>query len=159
MVELMFYNSNHYDDLNYNLNEEQSKFTFTIDFCINERKDLYDSCKNIITIINNRKPVGFFILDMGKDKLLLKNNENAILLRTLSINPNTQGQGIGKKAMSQLSDFVLQNYENINEILLSVHKYNISANKLYLSAGFVDTTLEILSPTGEDLSILSLKLL
>lgn len=61
--------------------------------------------------------------------------------------------------MSQLSDFVLQNYENVNEILLTVHKYNISANKLYLSAGFVDTTLEILSPTGEDLSILSLKLL
>ena len=158
MVELIHYNPDHYDDLNYKLNDEQTKFTFTIDFCINVRKDLLDSSKNIITIVNNKKPVGFFVLDVGSDKFSLKNNENSILLRTLSVNPNTQGQGIGKNAMLQLSTFVKQNYKNINEIILSVHKYNNSANKLYLSVGFEDTKIEILSPIGEDLSVFSLQL-
>ena len=158
MIELMTYNAYHYNDLNYKLNEKQEKFTFTIDYCINKRKDLDSNFKKVVTILSDKKPVGFFILDIGKDKFSLKNNENALLLRSLSVNPNTQGQGIGKNAILQLPTFVKNNYKNINEIILSVHKYNIHANKLYLSVGFEDTKFEVLSPEGEELSVLSLRL-
>ncbi|WDF61915.1 GNAT family N-acetyltransferase [Flavobacterium sp. KACC 22758] len=158
MVELEMYKENHYSDLNYALNEEQSKFTYTIDYCINERNDLEDRNKTIVTILEDKAPAGFFILDFGNDKLELKNNDSAILLRSLSVNPNTQGKGIGKRSMLQLRGFVAQYFSNVNEVLLSVHKNNISASKLYYSVGFVDTEFEVLSPAGEVLSVLSLSI-
>lgn len=156
MVELELYKENHYSDLNYTLNQEQAKFTYTINYCINERNDLEDRNKTIVTILEDKTPVGFFILDFGKDKFELKNNDSAILLRSLSVNPNTQGKGIGKKSMSQLKNFISENFSDVNEVLLSVHKNNISANKLYYSVGFVNTEFEVLSPVGEDLCVLSL---
>jgi N-acetylglutamate synthase-like GNAT family acetyltransferase len=37
------------------------------------------------------------VLDFGKDKFELTDNESSVLVRSLSVNPQMQGRGIGKQ--------------------------------------------------------------
>ena len=77
-------------------------------------------------------------MDFGIDKLDLTENENSTLLRSLSINPEYQGKGIGKTAMIVLSDFVKENFPECDEVVLAVNFNNKSAYDLYLKCGFKD---------------------
>lgn len=124
--------------LNYQLDEIQDQFTRTANWCINERKDLEDPLKTLVTILFEDKPVGFFVLDSGKDKLEYTDNENAVLLRSLSLNPEFQGKGIAKKAMLDVERFAKENIKLVNEIVFGVNAKNENAYQLYLKTGYLD---------------------
>lgn len=138
MVTLRKYTNKDFDALNYSLKEDQAKYTGDIDYCINKRKDLETKSKNIISILYNEEVTGFFILDIGEDKCKLTKNNQAVLIRSFSINPLFQGRGIGKKSMILVSDFIKNNLPEINEIVLSVNMKNKNAYQLYLKSFFID---------------------
>jgi len=90
-----------------------------------------------VTILQDEKPAGFFVLDFGEDKLDLTDNEKSVLLRSLSVNPDLQGKGIGKAAMQLVDRFVRENFPDCDEIVLAVNQKNISAYQIYLKTGYL----------------------
>lgn len=110
-----------------------------------------------IVILNDREPVGFFLLhktDRVKD---YSDNPQAMLLTALSINQVKQGKGYAKQAMILLSKFVTAEFPDCNEIVLAVNHKNIAAQKLYLKVGFQDTGIRKMGIIGEQY-IMNLKL-
>lgn len=139
MVELKRYNESYFEALNsYHLDEIQSEFTRNVNYCLNERKDLEDPKKTVIAILSDDAPVGFFVIDTGEDKYRYTNNQASILIRSLSLNPEYQGQGIGKEAMKLVSKFVKTNIRGINEMVLAVNFKNENAYWVYRKADFID---------------------
>ena len=139
MISLEFYKSDNFTDLNYQLSKIQMEFTATVDSAlerIGERKLKQDFLAHPISIFNDEKPIGFFVLDLGKDKFGLTENENSILIRSFSVNPKFQGKGIGKNAMFLVTEFIKNNFSEVNEIVLSVNERNDLAFQIYLKAGF-----------------------
>lgn len=139
MVTLQFYKPADYSALNYVLNDVQMRHTSTVDFALNRtekrvEKEIFTDYP--ITIFYNEEAVGFFILDFGKDKFELIENENSILIRSLSINPKFQGKGIGKSAMFLVTEFIQNNFPNVNEIVLTVNVKNDVAHQIYVEVGF-----------------------
>lgn len=139
MITLSFYKSEDFEDLtSYALDELQSQFTAMPKATLEIIKEKNTGDKFPVSIFYQNKAVGFFVLDFGADKLDLTENENSTLLRSLSINPECQGKGIGKAAMIVLSDFVKENFPECNEVVLAVNFNNKSAYDLYLKCGFKD---------------------
>ncbi|UHO37567.1 GNAT family N-acetyltransferase [Chryseobacterium capnotolerans] len=138
MVSLEFFKSDeHLSDVSYSLDDNQLRFTASPNQALEniEKRDDHDAYP--ITILENFVPVGFFVLDFGKDKFELTDNENSVLVRSLSVNPDVQGKGIGKAAMIQVDDFVRKNFKDCDEIVLGVNQKNDSAYHIYLKAGYI----------------------
>lgn len=138
MVEIRNFRKEDLEALSYELDECQNKFTRLPSFSMIERRDDLDPNKYPITILFENLPVGYFVLDLGEDKLSFTENENAVLIRSLSLNPLFQGRKIGKKAMIAITEFVHQNFINCDELVLAVNFKNVNAHQLYLKSGFVD---------------------
>ena len=68
----------------------------------------------------------------------MTDNENSLLVRSLSINPKHQGKGYGKIAMLLVDSFVKENFPTIDELVLAVNFKNKSAYNLYLKVGYTD---------------------
>ncbi|GGE96061.1 Protein N-acetyltransferase, RimJ/RimL family [Chishuiella changwenlii] len=138
-LQLRFYQQKHYNDLvSYSLPEEQLYFT-ALPLQVFERlEQREDDFAKAVTILLDEKPIGFFVLDFGEDKMDLTNNENSLLLRSLSINPKYQGEGYGKSAMLLMDSFVKENYPIVEELVLAVNFKNKSAYNLYLKVGYID---------------------
>ncbi|AZA82317.1 N-acetyltransferase [Chryseobacterium lactis] len=136
MVSLIFFKQEYLAEVSYTLDENQSQFTATAEQSIQRIRERDDMNAFPIIILNDNRPVGFFVLDFGDDKLDLTDNENAVLLRSLSINPEMQGSGIGKSAMLQVDDFVRENFQYCDEIVLAVNQRNESAYHIYKKAGY-----------------------
>lgn len=139
-IFLELYNQNHYNELiKYNLPKDQINFTALPAKAIEQLSKRKDQ-ENLkaITILLAEKPIGFFVLDYGKDKLELTDNINSLLLRSLSMNPFYQGKGYGKKAMYLLDEFIKCNYTDIEELVLAVNFKNKLAYQLYLKVGYED---------------------
>lgn len=142
MVSLQFYNFTHFADLNYTLDEVQIQFTAEVPNAlqrIEQRSLKGDRNARPVTIFSDDVPAGFFVLDFGSDKIELTDNPNAVLLRSLSINPEFQGNGIGKIAMKLLPDFVKKYFPETTEIVLAVNENNASACNLYKLCGYIFT--------------------
>lgn len=149
MVKLDKYHRTNFDALNaYKLSKSQSDFTASIHYCVNERKDEEDPLKTIVTVLYNNRPVGFFVLDRGKDKLVLTDNSASILIRSFSINPSYQRKGIGTKAMVLVPQFLKKHIPDINEIVLSVNVKNKNAYQVYINAGYIDNNKTIVGKMG-----------
>jgi GNAT superfamily N-acetyltransferase len=139
MVTLRRFKQSYYEALNsYHLNDIQSEFTRDVNFCLNERKDLEDPNKTVVAILSDEVPVGFFVLDTGNDKYRYTNNPASILIRSLSMNPEQQGKGIGKEAMRLVSKFVSENLQGVEEMVLAVNFKNENAYWVYRKADFRD---------------------
>jgi len=139
MTTLAFYKPEDFIDLtNYALDDEQSQFTAMPKATLEIIKEKNTGDKFPISIFLNDKAVGFFVLDFGEDKFDLTENVNSTLLRSLSIDPEYQGKGIGKTAMVIVSDFIKENFPACTEIVLAVNFNNKSAYNLYLKCGFLD---------------------
>lgn len=138
-IQLKFYNESHLETLiSYTLSEEQTKFT-ALPFQAFERlKERTDNHAKPITIILDNEPIGFFVLDYGEDKLEMTDNENSLLVRSLSINPKHQGKGYGKIAMNLVDRFIKENFPTIDELVLAVNFKNKAAYDLYLKVGYID---------------------
>lgn len=77
------------------------------------------------------------------------NNPNAILLRAFSTDKYQQGKGYAKQALTLLPEFVEENFNDINEIVLSVNIQNEVAQRLYHKCGFVDEGVRKEGKKGE----------
>ncbi len=164
MLTLRPYNPTDYDSLNYTLDNTQAEFTGTIDTWITNNTNCLDDDKILVTIVEpisveqmSDTAIGFFILDTGADKFNITDNQNAVLIRSFSINPNFQGKGYGKLAMKLATDFVKEHLPTINELVLSVNCRNIRAYQVYLKAGYQDTGKTIIGVAGKQ-HVLSLPL-
>lgn len=138
MVELQFYKKADFPFLNYFLDDVQRLYTALPCQALARIEERNDGLAFPITIWENGKQVGFFVLDFGADKVELSDNQHSVLLRSFSVNPEFQGKGIGKRAMQQLEFFIHANFPDCNEVTLAVNKNNTSAYKLYLQQGFLD---------------------
>lgn len=137
MVSLRFFTISDFPELDYALDENQLQYTSTVEKALERIKQRNDSKAVAVTILEDEKPAGFFVLDFGEDKLDLTDNEKSVLLRSLSVNPYLQGKGIGKAAMQQADLFVRENFPDCDEIVLAVNQKNISAYQIYLRTGYL----------------------
>lgn len=138
MISLAFFKpEEHLSGVSYSLDENQLRFTASANQALQSIKAREDDDAFPITILVNNIPAGFFVLDFGKDKFELTENENSVLVRSLSVNPELQGRGIGKAAMLQVDDFVRKNFKDCDEIVLAVNQKNDSAYHIYLKAGYI----------------------
>ncbi|MGH1519938.1 GNAT family N-acetyltransferase [Chryseobacterium sp. JK1] len=138
MVSLEFFKAEDFAGVNYILDETQLRFTASAEQALRNIQNRDDTDAFPVTIFEDDKPAGFFVLDFGQDKLELTKNKDAVLLRSLSVNPQMQGKGIGKKAMQKVDDFVKENFKNCTEIVLAVNQKNNSAYRIYLQTGYID---------------------
>lgn len=138
MVRLEFFKpEEHFPGISYSLDESQLRFTASANQALQTIEARDDDNAFPITILENNIPAGFFVLDFGKDKFELTDNTNSVLIRSLSVNPEMQGRGIGKIAMTLVEDFVRENFKNCDEIVLAVNQKNDSAYHIYLKAGYI----------------------
>lgn len=132
------YQEAHFPFLDYELHEAQKQFSRLPQYSIVERGDLEDPLKTPVTILYEDRPVGYFVLDRGSDRLLLTDEPKSLLLRTLSVHPEFQGKGIAKKAMLETPEFIRLNFLDIKELVLTVNCRNAAAYQLYITTGFLD---------------------
>lgn len=138
-IELQFYQASHFHDLSiYTLDENQLHFSALPAKALTKIAQRKIINAYPVSILHQNKAIGFFILDEGEDKFEFTSNSNALLLRSLSINPKFQGKGFGKQAMILLDEFVSTHFSHITELCLSVNIKNKSAYQLYLDVGFID---------------------
>lgn len=102
-----------------------------------------------IVILNNGTLAGFFVLHGWEGVKEFSTNEQAILLRSYSINAALQGKGIAKRSMQLLPAFIKENFPERNEVILSVNHRNYAAQSVYQKGGFVDTGLRAMGREGE----------
>ncbi|MEE6127496.1 GNAT family N-acetyltransferase [Chryseobacterium arthrosphaerae] len=137
MIHLKFFTPEHLTGVSYALDENQMRFTATAQQALQNISERDDSDAFPITIFEDDIPAGFFVLDFGKDKLDLTDNQDSVLIRSLSVNPQMQGRGIGKRAMMKVDEFVREHFKNCNELVLAVNQKNDSAYHIYLQAGYI----------------------
>lgn len=137
MIHLKFFTSEDLPGVSYALDENQLRFTASAEQALQSIEVREDDDAFPVTIFDEGKPVGFFVLDFGKDKLELTDNISSALIRSLSVNPQMQGKGIGKTAMLKLDDFVRENFKDCDELVLAVNQQNESAYHIYLQAGYI----------------------
>lgn len=137
-IKLSFFRDEDLQHLNYTLDDVQKMFTVMPDFALKKIAEKNDGKSFPITIFFEGKPVGFFALEFGEDKFGLTENSDAVLLRALSLNPDFQKKGIAKKSMFLTDEFVKNNFEDCNEIVLAVNNKNKNAYQLYLKTGYID---------------------
>ncbi len=153
-TQLQPYNETHKAALmDYELPPEQLQFTalpHQVFSKIAERNQNNDFDAHPIVILYNNLPVGFFVLDYGKDKFDYTENKNALLLRSLSLKPEYQNKGIAKEAMLLIPEFVQIHFadKQINEIVLAVNFENKSAYQFYLRVHYIDNGRTFLGPRG-----------
>ena len=101
----------------------------------------FDAAQRAVTILHAGEPVGFFILDGSSAREEYSANPQALLLRSMSLNPRHQGNGYAHAALAPacLDPFVRAHFPDCDEIVLGVHHANRPAIRLYQRAGFHDT--------------------
>ncbi|MBW7676205.1 GNAT family N-acetyltransferase [Chryseobacterium chendengshani] len=140
MTSLKFHEPEHLAELDYVLDDIQSRFTATAKQAlkkIEERNQHEDFFAYPITIFYEEKIAGFFVIDFGEDKFDLTENQDSVLLRSLSVNPDFQGKGIGRQAMIEVDHFIKEHFTECNEIVLAVNEKNTQAFDLYLKTGYL----------------------
>ena len=98
------------------------------------RKLTNDNKHNIIIGFENeqtRKIIGFVHAELYESLYM----DTGLNILGLAVDSNFQGQGIGKKLMSSIEDYALEN--NISYIRLNSNVRRIDAHKFYESIGYV----------------------
>ncbi|WP_370043204.1 GNAT family N-acetyltransferase [Lysinibacillus sp. RC79] len=136
-MRLKFYEEND-DQLieRYTITEEQLRYTMSPKASIELVKQ--DKNRHAILVLDEDKLVTFFVLHEKEGVQSYSSNENAILIRAFSTDFYEQGKGYVKAALQLLSDFVLEHFPNIDELVLGVNPPNTAAQSLYKKCGFVD---------------------
>jgi len=136
MIHLEFFKPEDLSGVSYALDENQMRFTATAQQALQSISERDDDAFPV-TIFENDQVVGFFVLDFGKDKFELTDDKTSVLLRSLSVNPQMQGRGIGKIAMLEVGNFVKNHFGDCKEIVLAVNQKNDSAYHIYLQSGYI----------------------
>ncbi|WP_230501145.1 GNAT family N-acetyltransferase [Sutcliffiella rhizosphaerae] len=148
MVNLVAYHSGFDKSLeNYELTEDQVKYTEYPKQALPKCEQ--DSGRHPVIIELNEEAAGFFVLYQGEELPTYTANENAVLLRAYSVSLGFQGQGIAKKSLALLPQYVKATYPEATEVVLAVNHRNEIAQKVYLNAGFTDTHRIVIGRMGE----------
>ncbi|MCD1118503.1 GNAT family N-acetyltransferase [Chryseobacterium turcicum] len=151
MVNLQFFKTKDLSELNYELDKIQAQFSSLPNQALKRieiRNQNDDFFAYPITIFFDEKAAGFCVLDFGNDKFELTDNQDSVLLRSLSVNPEFQGKGIGKSVMIILDDFIKEHFKDCNEIVLSVNERNDFAFQIYAKRGYVYDGKKIAGRSG-----------
>lgn len=144
-VELQHYKTEFFESLSqFNLPAEQEKFTAMPLEMLEVTDERFP-----IVILNNAKPVGFFVLHSSSRVLEYTDNPNAMLLTAFSIDHKQQGKGFAKKGLLQIDHFVKEFFQECNEVVLAVNHKNIAAQKVYEKVGYEDTGRRKIGKLGE----------
>ena len=135
-IQLAFYDEKYFESFSgIQLPEEQRRFTQSpmevMDF-------LSDSDCSLILILCDDMCVGYFVLHKNGGPAKFGFGSNALLIRSLAINPLEQGKGLALQGMAALPKFVEENFKGISELVLVVNNKNIPAQKLYKKLGFIE---------------------
>jgi GNAT superfamily N-acetyltransferase len=84
-------------------------------------------------------PVGFFILDTGRDVALYEPRDGTVGVRALYIDRAMQGRGIGTAMLRAMPDLARRLFPEAERLALTVNVTNETAVRAYLRAGFADT--------------------
>jgi RimJ/RimL family protein N-acetyltransferase len=133
--------------INYSLPEEQAIYTSFPINVIEESKS--DRFIQPYVIYFNRVLMGFFALN-AKAGNVYTSNENAIVLRSFSIDSRFQRKGLALETFSMLPEILKKRYPDKNEMILTFHYTNIPARNLYKKAGFIDRGLRYEGEHGEE---------
>lgn len=109
-----------------------------------------------ITVWRNNECVAFFTLHLEDGVKPFSDNPNAVFFRSFSVDARYRKEGIAKQVMSKLLTFIRQQFNNINEIVLTVNTDNPKAFNLYKQQGYNyqgDSTL-----VGKPVYIMTLKM-
>lgn len=151
MVNLQFFKTKDLSELNYELDEIQAQFSSLPNQAL-ERIEIRNQNDDFfaypITIFYDEKAVGFCVLDFGNDKFELTDNQDSVLLRSLSLNPEFQGKGIGKSVMIVLDDFIKEHFKDCHEIVLSANERNDFAFQIYAKRGYIYDGKKIAGRSG-----------
>jgi ribosomal protein S18 acetylase RimI-like enzyme len=90
-------------------------------------------------IVVKNKLAGFFLLYAGEAVKKYTDSYGALLMRSYSIHPDYQRNGVGKKLLKLLPSFIEPHFPTKNEVVLGVNHKNTAAQYLYKRCGFVDT--------------------
>ncbi|USD43427.1 GNAT family N-acetyltransferase [Vibrio sp. SCSIO 43135] len=90
-------------------------------------------------VLHEEQVVGFFLLDAAYHRSYSFCPNTGWGIRSLLIDQRFQGQGIAKKALQQLPQFVKRHYQGVEQLMLTVNCRNVAAYSCYLKSGFVDT--------------------
>lgn len=151
MISIEKYNFWHFDDLmSYQLNSEQAKYARQPWQWFEGQTLLLSNRMTGVTILHNKKAIGFFVLDRGAEKQEYTHNQQAILLRSFSINPQYQGMGFATAALNPnlIDSFIYNLSPKYNEIVLAVSPLNQKAYRLYLRCGFQAAGRVIINARG-----------
>lgn len=151
MVNLQFFKTKDLSELNYELDEIQAQFSSLPNQALKRieiRNQNDDFFAYPMTIFYDGKPAGFCVLDFGNDKFELTDNQDSVLLRSLSVNPEFQGKGIGEFVMMVMDDFIKEHFKDCNEIVLSVNERNDFAFQIYAKRGYVYEGKKIAGRSG-----------
>ncbi|MFB7303163.1 GNAT family N-acetyltransferase [Heyndrickxia sporothermodurans] len=144
-VELHFYKSEYFDLLkDYHLPEDQARFTALPADALEVIHE-----KQPIVIMSDGEEVGFFVLHTSPRVKDYTDNPHALLLTAFSVNHSQQGKGYARKGLERLNAFVRKEFPEYNEIVLSVNKLNIPAQKVYEKVGFQNTGRSRFGKMGE----------
>ncbi|MCM3769202.1 GNAT family N-acetyltransferase [Priestia aryabhattai] len=147
-VALAFYSETYDSSIhNYTLPEEQLIYTALPVEAIVKCEQEKDRTPVLILVEN--KLAGFFVLDAGEAVKEYTDSFGALLIRSYSIHPDYQRNGIGKKSLKLLSSFIQHHFPTKNEVVLGVNHKNTAAQHLYNRSGFVDTNRRIFGSQGE----------
>jgi len=136
MVHLKFFVSEDLAGLSYILDEKQRQYTSTAAQALERIEERADNLAFPVSIFEDEILAGFLVLDFGTDKFDITNNPNSVLLRSLSINPEFQGKGIGKSTMLAIDQFIKKHFSTCDEIVLAVNQNNTLAYEIYLKTGY-----------------------
>lgn len=134
--------------LNYTLNEAQQRFTALPSVWLDNTNPNIHKLVIVAQMDNIEQVVGFCVLDAGEDKYRYMDNQQALLLRSMSVNPQYQGRGFAKKALLTLRDFCQAHLNEYDVVVLGVNYQNQTAQKLYDSVGFVRQNRTVLGVQG-----------
>lgn len=149
MLHLAPYSPEHNQALSYTLDVHQAVFTAL-------PESWFDgSGEHVlrVSIMAGGLAVGFFVLDGGGGKVPFTPNPNALLLRSMSVNPEHQGKGYAKAALCHpdLPPLSLSLLPDADEIVLGVNVRNRAAAQVYAACGFADTGRRYQGPQGEQI--------
>lgn len=136
IFEVRMYEDQDYQSIiQYSLPREQALYTsMPADVIETFRNDAFNQP---FIICNGDVLVGCFALYTDASGNIYTNNKNAILLKSFSIDARHQKKGYAYQALRMLPSVVKNNYQDKDEIILTVHETNAAAISLYKKAGFV----------------------
>jgi len=132
----------------FSLPEHQRRFTSLPNEVLKKLGDPPAEDKLPVVLLAADKPVAFFVLDRGERIARYTPNQNAVLLRALSVDHKEQGRGYGQAAMRLLPEFIRSRLPGVNEIALAVNARNEHARHVYLRAGFRDRGYRVMGVQG-----------